>query len=152
MYLFLGDRELNTMLIVLPQLLVPNCEYSHRLFKELPGAMILGGLFGQQFFEFCKLLSFPLTSPIRKMRKEGPVELIDVGFHPLIGIPNWAPWPTIQLVKCGVMEKAEQWYESRANFPISKITFDNFQRSQQLNTSASEQQKWNSDRLECYKI
>ena len=145
-YKFLENSDLNTMLIVLPSLLVPS--HQHREYvMSLPNSMILPMMFGPEFIKFRESL---LNRQLRCMSKDSPNPIIDVGFHPLLGGPNWAPWPVIQLVKSKIMNEAENWYEVTNKCPISKIVHDNATTFHDIFKSKEATELLFSEQHECY--
>ena len=90
---FLEDEQCNTMLIVLPNLLIPTQDHAstmHSLMKEFK----MSHIFGEQFVSFRIEMS---RLGIRQCMPHDNGVLHDVAFHPLNGPPNWSPWPIIQV-------------------------------------------------------
>jgi hypothetical protein len=144
-YLFLGDSELSTMLLTLPTHKVPTADYlTNGSCLSGEGSMMLD-LFGPSLLEFRVLMTSP--HQIRTSAHKKGV-LVDVAFHPAITNSNWAPWPTIQLVKIDVMEASERWYEKKHGCPVSKIVMDN--NSNFLDLTFADQQRLLKERQECY--
>ena len=77
-YTFLGNSELNTILIVLLELQLPSQEYSKYIFTNFPHQAIVPMIFGNEMFEFRKKMEI---TKIRKSNNNKNGVIIDIGFH-----------------------------------------------------------------------
>jgi hypothetical protein len=146
-YSFLGDKNINTMLIVLPNIPWPHDDRWRVIFSG-PMQSIVPSLFGPELIE----LRRKMTPHIRRSMFGGSGELVDVGFHPIVGGSNWAPFPTIQLIKSRVFDLAENWYEKTTGNPVSKIVDDNFIKFMECEQSETKKMAIIREQLACYDI
>lgn len=106
--------------VVLPTLPIPADES----WKEVPNALVPAVVMGMPLVE------------LRALMVEAGLldtELIVVSFNPVyVGCANWAPWPTIQMIKASVMSQADAIYEQKHKCPASMIPRQNVQRLHEI--------------------
>ena len=90
---FLEDKQCNTMLLVLPNLLIPTQEHALTM-DSLMNQLKMPHTFGAEFISFRVEMS---RLGIRQCMPHDNGVLNDVAFHPINGPPNWSPWPIIQV-------------------------------------------------------
>lgn len=153
------NSEIDSSLLVLPLLDLPEIEYAKHIFKTFSPERINNGLFGSQLEEFQILME---ESNIRADRKvyiitvfgneialKSDKILLEVPFHPY-STNNWSPYPIIHLIKESTMFDAQEWYKTNYNTSVSKIVDDNDDKRKVMENDDNEKLKFNLEKFLCY--